>query len=203
MRITHHADDLGQHRVARQFGGSNGQRALAIDRTGIDLVARLLCHQRAFAGDWSLIDAAHAFHHFAIQRDPVAAAHDKTVPHGNLCRGNILLGSIFADHPRRCWREIEQRRDGIACAPNAPAFKIEREREEERHRRRLEIRPKADGSGHRNNHQEIHVGRQPARRGPGLGRDQPGAEDDGQQEQPHLGQRHRPLAMIGKDADQA
>ena len=125
MCIADHANDLGQHCVRCRFRCQYGQRALTIYGARVDIVARLFWHQSAFTRNGRLIDSSRPVDNFTVQGNAVPSAHNELGSDSDGRGGNIRLRPILVYHPRGRRREVEKRRDGIACAPDAPAFKIQ------------------------------------------------------------------------------
>ncbi len=122
LGLLHQADEAGDGVVRGVAGDFHFQRALAVDAAGEDLVAGLLVHGHALAGDGGLVDPGEAGQHHAVHGDALAGAYDDGLAQGQIIHGDDLL--LHAAHGARAAgvdRAVVQGFAHVAAAVHARA----------------------------------------------------------------------------------
>ncbi len=190
VRLLDHARDAGERRILGDPGALDLERAIAVDRTGEDLAARLLGGRQALAGDRRLVDRADSGDDAAVERDALARVDDEARADRRCRRRDLALLAGGGDraHGRRC--QVEQGGDRAACSADAPALEGEGQGEEKRNGGGLEPFADADRTRDRDHHQEIDVGPQAPGGVPRFDQHVADAEADRERIGDDLGQRH-------------
>ena len=152
--VRHQPDDLAEERLLAHLRDANAQLAVEVEGSADHRRAQLLRRRDRFAGEARLIDARGARHHFAIERDALARAHDQCLTDGNLAREH--LDGLIAAHNSGAGRlEREQSANRFGCL--LPGVELEvAEEEMEGHEPggdRQEVRPAGVDDGERAHHE--------------------------------------------------
>ncbi len=184
---AHLGHDPRDQRVARGSAGLDLERALAVDRSRVDQIARPAFHRHRFPGDRLLVHAGATLDHMAIDRDRVAGTHQNVVAGPNLGGGNPLDRPIGTDPFRGLGRDLQQPADRPASALQAQRLERLGQAEEERHGRRLVPLPQPDRpqDGQAHEHVDVEPERPQAAQSPGK---QPGSSAANRQREADLGQ---------------
>ncbi len=162
----HEVDDSRERRVAAQPRDPHFECAAAIDGAGEHLVSRSLIDRQGLSGDRRLIDRAVAVENFPVERNLVTGSHNQRLANPHEIDGNTLVDTL-AMHQRFSGAEIHQRANRVARARHAACLEQLCERKQENDGG--PFRPFADRhcAGHREQHQDVDIEREHARRGKG------------------------------------
>ena len=111
LRVFHQPDNARQGGLQPHGTGTHQQHAGAVHGAARHLLARVLAHGQALAGDQRFIDIARAFEHDAINRYAGAGAHHDQIAQQHLGHRNIVLLAVAA-YPGRLGAQHLQRPDG-------------------------------------------------------------------------------------------
>ena len=140
LRLGHHMDDPGEHRVAADPLGAHDKAAGRVDRCARHLVARGFLDRQRLAGDHRLVNVAVSFDHHTIDRHLLAGTHAQPVARLDHVERDVRLRPVLAHQPRLLWREIEQRADRAAGLRSRAQFEhLPEENQRGDDRRGLEI----------------------------------------------------------------
>ena len=204
LRIPHHADDPGQHRVLPHPVGPETERTVAIHRSGEHRRTLLLADGERFPAEHALVDIRRAFGHRAVHGDAFAGMHGDQIPGAKLRNGHGAFARR-GDHRDGFRLQAHQFRDGRRRAALRPLLKQPPQQDEgDDDGRRLEIdvrlnaprQPKFRekqvekaeqiGDSGTDGNQRIHVGRPVAELFPGVDEELPSqSENDRGGERPH------------------
>mmetsp|Transcript_21742 Transcript_21742/g.84881 ORF Transcript_21742/g.84881 Transcript_21742/m.84881 type:complete len:490 (-) Transcript_21742:3015-4484(-) len=77
--------------------GPDEQQTLSVDGAAGHAVTDMLGHGQAFTGDQRFVDLAGTLNHLAVDRNPLARAHDNLVVNTNLGDRHIQIGTVAAN----------------------------------------------------------------------------------------------------------
>ena len=116
----------GEHRFGADGGGAHSSSAFAVDGAAGDLVARLLRHRQALAGDQRLVEVARPSHDQAVDGDALAGPHHEQVADPHAAIGTLVTAlsspsrRTSASVGRRRFQRLRRmRRSGAWRAPSA------------------------------------------------------------------------------------
>ncbi len=89
LRLAHHADDLGEHRLGPDALGPHHQAAGAVDRAADHAVARAFLHRDRLAADHRFVDRASALDHDAVDRDFLAGPDAQPIARDDLLERHV------------------------------------------------------------------------------------------------------------------
>ena len=180
LRFLDQPYDAGQRCIGRGFGRAKLKRGIAVDRSRENIIADHFHDRERFSGNRSLVDGRFILGDDAVEGDFLSRTNRKHRAHRHVLDVAFFDGAVLGgNNARRIGREFDQGLDRAPGAPHAPGLQQERQSEEERDDGRLEPLADPHRSQHGDEHQEIHVGAQTARRVPRLGSDRPAPHDDG------------------------
>ena len=91
LRLFHHADDVGQHRVRARRRHPHHQTAIAVDAATCHPVLWPLAHRQRLAREQRLVGLRMPLEHHPIGGDALARQHRQMVAHQHIGQVNVLL----------------------------------------------------------------------------------------------------------------
>ena len=202
---AHQAGDLGQGRALPGRDDAHVDRAIDIERAGMDRPARADRHRGALAGQQGIVETALAGDDLAVGGEPFARRDPHHHARHEIDRSHPGHGAVLADHQRPRCRLAEQRIDpGTRAIAHRRVERAPGKQEEQEHQRAVEpgIGPAGGGLVEREHGGErdadrdrhVHVGAAVAQRTPGRGVEHPARIEDRR----HADQRREPVEQLAR-----
>ncbi len=109
LRVAHHADDLGEQRVATHALGAHDEASRPVHRATRDARTGRLLHRDGLAGDHRLVDAAAALEHDSVDGNLLARSHAQPIVHLDILDPDVALATVVTQPSRRLRRQPEER----------------------------------------------------------------------------------------------
>ena len=117
-------DNLGERRVGAHACGTEGKRAGAVDRGGVDGVAGGLFHRDGLAGERALVHGRAALEHHAIDGDGLAGAHAQDLAGKDGVDVHSGLAAVIGNDGRGLGRQVDERFDRAASLGFAARLEV-------------------------------------------------------------------------------
>ncbi len=121
LRFLDDADNLCERRIFAHASGTEAEGAVLVHRAAHDLVAHLLFHRQAFAGQHRFVHRGSAVLDDAVHGNAFAGTHRDEVARRHVLDGNVLLHAV-ADDPGRAGLQTDQFLDGRRRPAFRPGF---------------------------------------------------------------------------------
>jgi hypothetical protein len=138
LGVLDHLDDSRERGVRRSRGDRDLEVALLVDRSGVDLIARLFVDGNALAGDRGLIDGAFPVGDLAVHRDLLARFDEDGLADRDVVDRHRPFVAVATNHGD-LRRELHQLFEGVASPIDRVPLQQLGDVEQEGERRRLDI----------------------------------------------------------------
>ena len=120
--ILHHADDLGEQRIAAYLLGTKGKAPFLVDGAGEDPIALPFPDSHRFARQHALVHVGGAARHAAVHGYPFARLHEQDIARTHLRNTRLPMAAVRRHERHRPGLEPHQFADGRSRTPLRTLF---------------------------------------------------------------------------------